>query len=70
MSLKYRTFTKQFKNEIAEQILYRSIPVGQLSREHNKRIVIQTHTVTLIISRLLGSITTDQLFKLQAAGYD
>jgi len=35
MSLKYRTFTKQFKNEIVEQILYRSIPVGQLSREHN-----------------------------------
>ena len=35
MSLKYRTFTAQFKREIVEQILFRSIPVGQLSREHN-----------------------------------
>ena len=35
MSLKYRTFTQQFKKEIVEQILFRSIPVGQLSREHS-----------------------------------
>ena len=35
MVLKHRTFTQEFKKELVEQALYRSISVGQLSREHN-----------------------------------
>ena len=35
MGLKHRTFTTDFKKQLIEQILYRSIPVGQISREHN-----------------------------------
>jgi transposase-like protein len=33
--LKRRTFTAQFKKELVEQALYRSISVGQLAREQN-----------------------------------
>lgn len=35
MVLKHRTFTQEFKKELVEQALYRSISVGQLSRQHN-----------------------------------
>jgi len=35
MVLKHRTFTQEFKKELVEQALYRSIPVGQLSRQHS-----------------------------------
>ena len=35
MVLKHRTFTEAFKKELIEQALYRSISVGQLSRQHN-----------------------------------
>jgi len=35
MVLKHRTFTQEFKKELIEQALYRSTPVGQLSRQHN-----------------------------------
>jgi transposase-like protein len=35
MVLKHRTFTQEFKKELIEQALYRSVPVSQLSRQHN-----------------------------------
>lgn len=35
MILKHRSFTVEFKKELVEQALYRSISVSQLSREHN-----------------------------------
>lgn len=35
MVLKHRTFTTEFKKELVEQIVYRSIPVSELSRQHN-----------------------------------
>lgn len=35
MVLKHRTFTQEFKKELVEQAIYRSINVGQLSRQHN-----------------------------------
>ena len=35
MVLKHRTFTEAFKKELIEQALYRSVSVGQLSRQHN-----------------------------------
>ena len=35
MVLKHRTFTKEFKEQLVEQALYRSVSIGQLSRQHN-----------------------------------
>lgn len=35
MVLKHRTFTTEFKKELVEQIVYRSISVTELSRQHN-----------------------------------
>lgn len=35
MGLKNRSFTCEFKKELVEQILHRSVSISKLSREHN-----------------------------------